>query len=100
MNPVIAAVAIGGILYLIFGDDEKEKAAKAGKLKESEQFAHQPTIADLRRQLKLAVREKKKKDPTSDTAAVTEIKLSPVSPSEGSSARLTTPGTGRKTRKK
>lgn len=99
MNPVIAAVAIGGILYLIFGDDEKEKSAKDGKLKESEQ-AHQPTIADLRRQLKIAVREKKKKEPTGDTAAVTEIKLSPVSPSEGSSARLTTPGTGRKTRKK
>lgn len=97
MHPVLAAVVIGGVLYLI-SDDETDKK-KDAKKQSKEQEQPEPTIAELRARLKKAVKEKKKKEQLSTTSATkTESAKIPVSPPKALRPGSTTSGDGGKKR--
>lgn len=101
MHPVIGAAIVGGVLYLLFGDDDQEKAKKAGEKgkKEGEKSpTNPPSIAELRSQLKKAIKEKKKMAPPAVTATKAESAKVPVSPPKALQPGSKPPGTGKPTR--
>lgn len=101
MHPVIGAAIVGGVLYLLFGDDQKEKDKKQGQKKEEKTKSPQPTVAELRAQLKKAIKEKKARElQQPKVAPKTESKVLPVSPPKALQPGSTTSGYGKKPERK
>lgn len=97
MFPVVAAVVIGGILYLISQEDQDEKGKQDGEQKKSKPESSDPNVAELRSQLKKALKEKKRReDLTKKTAASSGEQGKPVSPPKAHQPGSTTSGNGKK----
>lgn len=93
MWPVVAAVVIGRILYLVIRDNSSTEEPKP--VEKQVEAQPPPTIAELRNQLKKAVKEKKKRETAKSTSgASSDHKKPPVSPPKAPQTGSTTSGNG------